>query len=186
VKSNKGGKKRLSLFVVLFLVLQVMGVFSAVHAILVTRTPQGAIAWSVSLVAMPVIAVPAYWFLGRSKFQGYVDARRDNSLILSDERKRIDRAFAHYVVTTPRHYPEYQAIRSLAQSPFLKGNHTQLLVDGKATYDSLHEGIEAFLPGVASLGRNEHSARALKLFEIAQGHRRDDLFGGIPQRRGHL
>jgi len=143
VKSNKGGKKRLSLFVVLFLVLQVMGVFSAVHAILVTRTPQGAIAWSVSLVAMPVIAVPAYWFLGRSKFQGYVDARRDNSLILSDERKRIDRAFAHYVVTTPRHYPEYQAIRSLAQSPFLKGNHTQLLVDGKATYDSLHEGIEA-------------------------------------------
>ena len=57
-------------------VCEVAGVFSAVEAVMSTRTAQGAIAWSVSLVTLPVVAVPAYWVLGRSRFQGYVTARR--------------------------------------------------------------------------------------------------------------
>jgi len=29
------------------------------------------VAWAVSLNAFPYLAVPAYWILGRSKFEGY-------------------------------------------------------------------------------------------------------------------
>ena len=43
-----------------------------------TRTSQGAIAWAVCLVTLPYVSVPAYWVLGRSKFEGYVEARREN------------------------------------------------------------------------------------------------------------
>ena len=53
-----------------------MGLVSSIHAVMSTRTSQGAIAWAVSLNTFPYLAVPAYWVLGRSRFQGYVTARR--------------------------------------------------------------------------------------------------------------
>lgn len=60
----------------------VLGVIAACHAILNTRTSQGAIAWAVSLTAMPYLTLIPYLFLGRSKFSGYVDARRHETAAL--------------------------------------------------------------------------------------------------------
>ena len=56
----------------------VLGLLSSVHAIMTTRTSQGAIAWAVSLNTFPYVAVPAYWVLGRRKFVGYVEAFQDH------------------------------------------------------------------------------------------------------------
>lgn len=50
------------------------GFLSAGHAILSSRTSQGAIAWSVSLMSIPFIAVPAYLVFGRFRFEGMIDA----------------------------------------------------------------------------------------------------------------
>lgn len=122
---------------------QVMGFISSVHAVLNTRTAQGAIAWVISLNTFSAIAVPAYWVFGRSKFQGYVDARRDKTLDIDAQRTDIINSFRHFSVEAPPDFPEYEAIKSLAQTPFMKGNDVQLLIDGQATYDNLHEGIEA-------------------------------------------
>ena len=47
-----------------------LGFISSIHAVMSTRTSQGAIAWVVSLNTFPYLAVPAYWVLGRSRFQG--------------------------------------------------------------------------------------------------------------------
>jgi len=44
----------------MFIIFHTPGLISSVHAILRTRTPQGAIAWVVSLNAMPVLAVQQY------------------------------------------------------------------------------------------------------------------------------
>ena len=52
----------------------VVGFLSAIHAALTARTAQGAVAWTVSLVSFPFIAVPAYLVLGRNKFDGMADA----------------------------------------------------------------------------------------------------------------
>ena len=57
-------------------VFHVLGFLSSIHAIMSTRTEQGAVAWAVALNTFPYVAVPAYWVLGRSRFQGYVTARR--------------------------------------------------------------------------------------------------------------
>jgi len=130
------------LIAIILALFQIMGLISSVHAILGTRTSQGAIAWVVSLNALPVVAVPAYWFLGRSKFQGYIGARRESSADAGEARAEIFRSFQPYVVDGPAADPEYQAIRSLALTPFLRGNEVRLLVDGKATYDSIYQGIE--------------------------------------------
>lgn len=58
------------------LLFHILGALSSVHAIMSTRTSQGAVAWVVSLNTLPFVAVPAYWVLGRNKFQGYVTARK--------------------------------------------------------------------------------------------------------------
>ena len=59
-------------------VFYVLGFAHILHALMNARTSQGAIAWVVSLISVPFFAIPLYWLLGRSKFSGYVRARRGN------------------------------------------------------------------------------------------------------------
>jgi cardiolipin synthase len=59
-----------------FIFAHLAGALTSVRAIMEVRTAQGAIAWTVALNTMPYVSVPAYWIFGRSKFQGYVIARR--------------------------------------------------------------------------------------------------------------
>ena len=63
-------------------IFEILGILSAIHSIMSTRTPQGTIAWAVSLIALPYVSVPAYWVFGRDKFRGYV-LTRQNELELS-------------------------------------------------------------------------------------------------------
>ena len=121
---------------------QVLGLISSVHAVLNTRTPQGAIAWAVSLNTVSVIAVPAYWVFGRSKFHGYVKAWRDASLSIDQDLDRFRRQFDQYIVENPALLPEIRAVRRLADTEFVRGNAVELLIDGEATYNSIHAGIE--------------------------------------------
>ena len=65
------------IWITLVVVFHVLGFVSSIHAVMGTRTPQGAVAWAVALNAFPYLAVPAYWVFGRSRFQGYVTARQE-------------------------------------------------------------------------------------------------------------
>jgi cardiolipin synthase len=71
----------------LVMAAHVLGVIAAIHAIINTRTSQGAVAWAVSLVAMPYFTLIPYLFLGRSKFAGYIDERRLEIEILRSRSK---------------------------------------------------------------------------------------------------
>src|ERR1700759_2641084 len=57
-------------------VLHALGVLTAIHAVMYSRTAQGATAWALLLILLPYVALPAYALFGRRKFQGYVKARR--------------------------------------------------------------------------------------------------------------
>ena len=126
----------------IFGLFQFLGLISSIHSILHTRTPQGAIAWVVCLNTVAIIAVPAYWVFGRSKFNGYVNAWRDASLSIDDDLDRVNAEVNRFRVDNPALVPEIRAARELADSPFVRGNSYDLLVDGEATYDSIHAGIE--------------------------------------------
>ena len=52
--------------------VQLLGILTAVHAVMNARTSQGAIAWAISLVTFPWLALVLYAIFGRSKFNGYV------------------------------------------------------------------------------------------------------------------
>jgi len=125
----------------IYAVFQVLGLVSAVDAIMSTRTAQGAIAWSLGLVAAPVVSVPAYWVFGRSKFEGYLEAQR----VVQDEfdalyervRSNMDAAAVGYERLTPA----WEALRGLAGTRLVTGNRAELLIDGEATFDSILAGI---------------------------------------------
>lgn len=122
-----------------------LGVIAAGHAILNTRTSQGAIAWAVSLVAAPYVTLIPYLFLGRSKFSGYVDKRRIESELLrtrahpsawdtrASSTGRPAEALGHHVV---------RALTGLSGMPFLGGNAVRTLVNGEATFAAILDAIE--------------------------------------------
>jgi cardiolipin synthase len=125
------------------IVAYALGILSAIDAIMSTRTEPGAIAWSISLVTAPVVAVPAYWVLGRSKFEGYVEAfedkQEDFEVLIVHARKEQDPVTVEFETRTPG----FDALRGLANMRLLRGNGAELLIDGEETFDSILEGIAA-------------------------------------------
>ncbi|WP_133664152.1 cardiolipin synthase [Paraburkholderia sp. BL10I2N1] len=124
----------------------VLGTIAACHAILNTRTSQGAIAWAVSLVAMPYLTLVPYLFLGRSKFAGYADARRIENESLRTLSHPIEWDTCVSSSGRPTDELGHRVIRSLTLlggMPFLSGNTVRTLVNGEATFASILEAIDA-------------------------------------------
>jgi cardiolipin synthase len=124
----------------------VLGVIAACHAILNTRTSQGAIAWAVSLVAMPYFTLVPYLFLGRSKFAGYADARRIENESLRTLAHPPEWDTSASSGGHPTDELGHRVIRSLTRlggMPFLPGNTVRTLVNGEATFAAIFEAIEA-------------------------------------------
>ena len=123
-------------------VFHLLGIASAVQAIMETRTPQGAVAWVLGLITFPYLAVPAYWVFGRSKFRGFVALlRADLVETVPAGRRYLDELKARELIAFPERQNEL-SIEKLAKLPFTVGNDVELLVDGKDTFDSIFEGIQ--------------------------------------------
>jgi len=122
-------------------VFYVAGIVAAVDAIMTVRTPQGAIAWSVSLVAFPFVALPAYLVFGRSKFEGmlaaYAQRKGEIDALVAEARRNLDA----WAVPSDDRPSVYAAIRRLSGMKLMRGNRAQLLIDGNATFDSILSGI---------------------------------------------
>jgi cardiolipin synthase len=129
------------MLVAVVVVAHFLGILSSIDAVWTTRTPQGTIAWVAVLITVPYVAVPAYWVLGRSRFHGYVTARRGQLQELAGTGDSVARAVASFRPPAAEVAPAGLAAERLAELPILRGNAVQLLIDGKATFDSILEGI---------------------------------------------
>jgi cardiolipin synthase A/B len=119
----------------------VAGVFAAINAVMTARTSQGAIAWAVSLVALPFVAVPAYLVFGRSKFDGMSAAYEERRQEIDKLARRIREGLRPWEVAEAGRYGSYAAIQKLANSRLTRGNHVELLVNGQDTFDSILDGM---------------------------------------------
>jgi len=137
------GKKRNRWAVVslIILVAEILGVVSAVHAVMSARTSQGSIAWTVSLITFPYVAVPAYWVFGRSQFNGYVDAHRIADLATDRALQEAIRVGTQYILEDPSRPSATRAAERMSRIPFLRGNKVELLIDGEATFQSILDGM---------------------------------------------
>ncbi len=55
-------------------ILYIIGAYSAYHAVMYSRTAQGSTAWVVTLLTIPLFAVPLYWTFGRVKYYNYKES----------------------------------------------------------------------------------------------------------------
>jgi cardiolipin synthase len=121
-------------------IFYVLGIVSAIDAIMTARTPQGAIAWSVALVSFPFVAVPAYAVLGRSKFEGTMDAYEERQDEIDNLISEFHTNLEPWSVSIEGH-PNYTAIRNLSGMEMTRANRAELLINGEATFDSILAGI---------------------------------------------
>ncbi|MBB3103360.1 cardiolipin synthase [Azomonas macrocytogenes] len=135
----------LYLFGYFMAVLQVCGLVAAIHAIFTVRTSQGAIAWAMSLVFMPLLTLLPYLVFGRSSFDGYIRARRQaneemhKAMAELDWRPWVEEALA--VTDSPDKPDLLWPFAQLAEMPSLASNQIRLLVNGEATFSAIFEAI---------------------------------------------
>jgi cardiolipin synthase len=152
------------LIALLICAAHLLGISSAVHAVMSTRTSQGAIAWVLTLVSFPYIALPLYWIFGRSKFNGYVVLRRQVQSEISTDRQKISKKFEPFMVTSEVGGSAFAAAR-LAELPYLKGNAAELLINGQSTFASIFDGIDRaknYILVQFYIVKNDEIGRALK------------------------
>jgi cardiolipin synthase len=119
------------------------GIVAAGHAILRSRTSQGAIAWALLLLILPYVAVPLYLVLGRSRFYGYVTVRRAGNQRLVDVVSEAGAKARAVGLIKEESHPEHAALEELAMMRFTHQNKLRLLIDGEATFGAIFDAIDA-------------------------------------------
>ncbi|MDN6319427.1 MAG: cardiolipin synthase [Marinobacter sp.] len=121
-----------------------LGSIACIYRILLTyRTAQGALAWIIGLLALPYVAVPLFLVFGRSRFGGYVKARRMGDQSLTDFLNHIERQATSLSPPDQKQLDkQLQVLCKLGRQPFTEGNRCTLLQDGEATFEALIRAME--------------------------------------------
>ena len=127
---------------IVVLVVHALGILHAAHAVMTVRSSSGAIAWGISLITFPWLAIPLYWILGRTKFHGYTEALRS---VYAQHYKLVQEAYgeiAKFKVAPPQKLAQLQPIaKALTAIPFTSGNAAQLLINAEQTYEAMLSAI---------------------------------------------
>ena len=121
----------------LWLTLEIIGILHVLHALMHVRTSQGTIAWVISLVTFPYLAIPLYWLVGRSRFTGYVHGRRAGDSRLRKLAESMHQRMRHYAINIPDEDVFSKAAMFLGGLPFTRGNQLELLIDGEEMFERL-------------------------------------------------
>ena len=119
-----------------------LALYCAIEAILQARTPQGAIAWAISLLTFPFVTVPLFLVFGRNRFAGYLERRDQMERKSLELIQRTSGNIQEYIIPVTSDTPLYSSLFNLARMPATRGNKVELLVDGEATFDSIRAGME--------------------------------------------
>ncbi|QAU23056.1 cardiolipin synthase [Dyella sp. M7H15-1] len=123
------------LLTLLAMLLHVAGILTAMHAVMHTRTPQGAFAWALGLALLPYVTLIPYLYLGRSHFQGYVTLHRVHRQRLAHASLRGE------PIDVPKRCTQYAALTQMLGYPFREGQQLRLLIDGDATFEAIFSAI---------------------------------------------
>ena len=128
---------------VILVLFYAVGVLHMVHALMHVRTSQGAIAWVLSLLMVPFVAIPLYWLLGRRRFSREIGGRRAKDSRLAALAVGMMERLRRYEVDIPDDDAFERAARILGGLPFTCGNRLELLIDGEETFDNIFETIRS-------------------------------------------
>ncbi len=177
----------ISCTVILF---QMAGIICAVRAIMIARTPQAAIGWSIALVFFPYLAIPLFLIFGESNFSGYTLAGSGICPTLDTALQATLHSLLPHRKNPPEKYAHAAIIaEKLRKFPSTEGNKVRLLIDANQAFPDMFEAIEKashYLIVQFYIIRDDHLGRQLKekLIEASQrGVRVWLLFDGIGSKQ---
>ena len=132
----------LTIFAGVFVLVEGLGIAAALHAVMHATTSQGAIAWGISLVTFPWLALPLYAVFGRKKFHGYTLLRHTKNEKIHHIIEKCSTDAIENQIVKQDHSAAETALMRLADMPITRFNHSQLLIDGRATFQSIFDAIE--------------------------------------------
>ena len=161
----------ITLLIVVELCFRTLGVIHAVQAVMATRSSQGTIAWVLSLLIFPYIAVPAYWIFGRNKFHGYREVIRNIVKGYETQIAEHRQILQQHEATLPVQLHGFQqAHHQLTNMVFPQGNQCKLLINGDATFNAIFQALQQAQHYVLVqffIIRDDQIGRALKAALIA-------------------
>lgn len=122
--------------------VQLLAIAAAIEAIMKTRTSQGAVAWSLSLILMPTVMLPLYWIFGRRKFRGYAKARRIGKTDAQVPRRVLRAQHVSPLLDAPLNVPQ-RVLERIAQMPYTHNNDIALLINGEQIFAALFAAIDS-------------------------------------------
>jgi len=110
-----------------------VGAAHVLHALFRVRSPSATIAWIISLLTFPWVSIPLYWFLGRDRLTGYVNARR------SDDKKVNEQLNALETSIKPHRVEPQTAFLNASKRPSSKDYERE----SKSIFSSMNSGQNA-------------------------------------------
>ncbi|WP_390623405.1 cardiolipin synthase [Stieleria maiorica] len=134
---------RRRLTAVFVLVAHLLGAAASLNVLTEQRTPQGAIAWIVSLNTFPYLAVPLYWTIGETHYETYSTAYRASVSEGDPIIKHLYQSLKTADLIAPASDGTRQVLTRLVKLPVTRGNAAKLLIDGRQTFDAMMVEIDA-------------------------------------------
>ena len=132
----------ITVIVVVLAVVELGGIILAVDAVMRPRSSQAAIAWSVSLISLPIIVIPLYLIFGRRRFQGYAEALREKESYIEESLANWYSQMATVASPTIENLEAVEElVRGVTHLPFTTGNRVNLLINGERTYAEMLAAI---------------------------------------------
>ncbi len=129
---------------VVTVLFQVAGIYLAIQAVMMARTSPSAIAWGLSLVILPYIAIPLFLIFGESRFTGYVLAGEGKNRELDEFQAKTRLALEPFRGHFPRKYIDAEELAEKMRGfPVTEWNSCHLLVDGPAAFAAMFEAIDS-------------------------------------------
>lgn len=112
-----------------------VALIAAYRALLTSRTPQGAVAWILLILLLPVIGTLLYLVFGHADYKRFERERTESDANMFD-------TVGTYTLGTDRH-ARMNPFSRIARMPVAQGNSMDLLIDGAATYQRLRDVVSA-------------------------------------------
>ncbi len=145
--ANQPQRRRWGKRTVFVLIMHIAGAVTSVHAVMSTRTSQGAIAWAIGANTFPYVAVPAYWVFGQSKFDGYDTLRLSRHLAEGETAQRARQILRDegllFTPATVIEQSHVELLEAISRLPLTTHNSAELLIDGEETFDAIFASIAA-------------------------------------------
>jgi cardiolipin synthase len=132
----------LVIYGVVTVIVYLAGIANAAHAVMTVRSSRGAIAWSISLLTIPWVALPFYWVFGRNHFFGYREILRSAFALHRERVRDIYRELQAYQIALPEQFASLERLAMAFEGiAFTGGNCATLLIDGPETFKAMLQAI---------------------------------------------